>query len=227
MSRVVVVCGLKREASILAGAGRIAVCGDAATLQRRLAEVGRSTPDLVISWGVCGGLDRRLRPGDLVVGVQVVSGDERIRTDEVVASRLAERLATANARVSLERFAGASAPVLAASRKAQLCGQTGAAAVDMESLIAGRFARERDAPFAILRAVADPAERDLPPLAASATDSDGRVNAHAILAALVRSPGQIAELGSLMRDSRAAFAALERCRRLLPGLFLGLGGTDL
>ncbi len=227
MSRVVVVCGLKREASILAGAGHLAVCGDAPTLQRRLAESGTSRPELVISWGLCGGLDRRLRPGDLVVGVEVGSGDERIQTDEAVASRLAERLATAKVRVSLERFVSVSAPVLIASRKAQLRDATGAAAVDMESLIAGRFARERGAPFAILRAVADPAERDLPPLAATATDSEGRVNARAVVAGLLRSPGQIAELGSLMRDSRAAFAALERCCRLLPGLFLGLGRADL
>ncbi len=97
----------------------------------------------------------------------------------------------------------------------------------MESLIAGRFAREHGAPFAILRAVADPAERELPPLAATATDSEGRVNARAVIAGLLRSPRQIAELGPLMRDSRAAFAALERCRRLLPGLFLGLNRADL
>ena len=97
----------------------------------------------------------------------------------------------------------------------------------MESLIAGRFAREHDAPFAILRAVADPAERDLPPLAANAIDSEGRVNAHAVVTGLLRSPGQIGRLGRLARDSRAAFAALERCRSLFPGLFLGLGRADL
>jgi hopanoid-associated phosphorylase len=227
VSRVVVVCGLKREASILAGAGCVAVCGDAATLQRRLRDAGTSRPELVISWGLCGGLDPRLRPGDLAVGVEVRSGDERIQTDAFVASRLAERLATANAPVFLERFASAPAPVLTASEKAQLRDATGAAAVDMESLIAGRFARESGAPFAILRAVADPAERDLPPLASGVVDAEGRVNARAVVAGLLRSPRQIAQLPALARDSRAAFAALERCRRLLPGLFLGLGRADL
>ncbi len=227
MSGVLIVCGLTREASILAGADHVTVCGDAATLRRRLAEVGTSRPQLVISWGLCGGLARRLRPGDLVVGENVTSGDECIETDAAVASGLARRLSAAQARVLLERFASASAPVLTASEKAQLCGATGAAAVDMESLIAGRFARERGAPFAILRAVADPAERDLPPLAAAAIDSDGRVNARAVIMGLLRSPRQIAQLGALARDSRAAFAALERCRSLLPGLFLGLGRADL
>jgi hopanoid-associated phosphorylase len=226
VSRVVVVCGLKREASILAGAGCVAVCGDAATLQRRLRDAGISRPELVISWGLCGGLDPRLRPGDLVVGGEVRSGDERIQTDAFVASRLADRLATANARVFLERFASAPAPVLTASDKARLRDATGAAAVDMESLIAGRFARESGAPFAIMRAVADPAARDLPPLASAVVDSEGRVKARAVVAALLRSPRQIAQLPALARDSRAAFAVLERCRRLLPGLFLGLGRAD-
>lgn len=198
------------------------VCGNAATLQRRLAEVWTSRPQLVISWGLCGGLDRRLRPGDLLVGLEVTSGDERIHTDQAVASRLSQRLAAARARVSLERFASASAPVLTASMKAELGGATGAAAVDMESLIAGRFAQQCAAPFGILRAVADPAERNLPSLAATAIDSEGRVNAHAVVTGLLLSPGQIGQLGRLARDSHAAFSALERCRSLLPSLFLGL-----
>ena len=225
MSGVLIVCGLKREASILAGGDRVTVCGDAATLERRLAEV--EPPRLVISWGLCGGLDRRLRPGNLVVGLDVASGDERIETDRTVASRLAERLAAARAQVSLERFAGASAPVLSARKKAALRSATGAAAVDMESLIAGRFARRSGALFGILRAVADPAERDLPSLAATAIDAEGRLDALAVLMGLLRSPGQIAGLLPLARDSRKAFAALERCGRLLPGLFVGLGGADL
>jgi hypothetical protein len=96
----------------------------------------------------------------------------------------------------------------------------------MERWIAGRFAREHNAPFAILRAVADPAERDLPSLATNAIDSEGRVNAHVVVTGLLLSPGQIGQLSRLARDSRAAFSALERCRRLLPGLFLGLGRAD-
>jgi adenosylhomocysteine nucleosidase len=226
VSLILVVCGLRREASILAGADRVTVCGNAETLPRRLAAVATSGPQLVISWGLCGGLDRRLRPGHLVVGVEVTAGDERIQTDEVVAVQLARRLAAAQPRISLERFAHASAPVLTASEKAELCGAANAAAVDMESLIAGRFARERRVPFAILRAVADPAERDLPALVASAVDPEGRVNAYAMIVGLLRSPRQIGNLGPLARDSRAAFSALERCRRLLPGLFLGLGRAD-
>ena len=224
---VLIVSGLKREAAILAGPGRLAICGDASTLRAKLAELTCQPIILVISWGVCGGLDPRLRPGDLILGAEVVSAEGRINTDEAVTSSLAQRLIDAGARVAVERVAGVSSPVSTARAKAELRLATGAAAVDMESLIAGRFALERRTPFAILRAVADPADRDLPPLVLSAVDSDGRIKAAAVLGDLVRSPGQFAGLVAAARDSRAAFRALSRCRGLLPGLFLGLGPANL
>ena len=224
---VLIVSGLKREAAILAGPGRLAICGDASTLRAKLAELTCQPIILVISWGVCGGLDPRLRPGDLILGAEVVSAEGRINTDEAVTSSLAQRLMDAGARVAVERVAGASSPVSTARAKAELRLATGAAAVDMESLIAGRFALERRTPFAILRAVADPADRDLPPLVLSAVDSQGRINAAAVLGDLVRSPGQFTGLVAAARDGRAAFRALSRCRGLLPGLFLGLGPANL
>jgi adenosylhomocysteine nucleosidase len=224
---VLIVSGLKREAAILAGPGRLAICGDASTLRAKLAELTCQPIILVISWGVCGGLDPRLRPGDLILGAEVVSAEGRINTDEAVTSSLAQRLIDAGARVAVERVAGASSPVSTARAKAELRLATGAAAVDMESLTAGRFALERRTPFAILRAVADPADRDLPPLVLSAVDSQGRINAAAVLGDLVRSPGQFTGLVAAARDGRAAFRALSRCRGLLPGLFLGLGPANL
>jgi adenosylhomocysteine nucleosidase len=224
---VLIVSGLRREAAMLAGPDRFAVFGDGATLRVRLSELAHLRPVAVISWGVCGGLDPQLRPGDLVLGAEVVSASERIPTDEAVTSSLARRLIDGGARVTLERVAGVSAPVSSAPDKAELRRATGAAAVDMESLAAGRFALERQAPFVILRAVADPADRDLPPLVLSAVDSDGRIKAATVFGRLARSPGQLSGLIAAARDSRAAFGTLGRCRGLLPGLFFGLSPANL
>jgi adenosylhomocysteine nucleosidase len=225
-ANLLIVCGLRREAAILAGPGRATICGDAATLRARLAEAARLRPSLVVSWGLCGGLDSRLRPGDLILGAEVVSGDGAIKTDEAVTSSLARRLADAGERVVVERLAAADAPVLTARAKAELRRAAGAAAVDMESLTAGRFALKQHIPFAVLRAVADPAERDLPPLTLKAVDSSGRINALALIGGLIRSPRQFVGLCAVALDSRAAFQALNRCR-LLPGLFLGLRPSDI
>ncbi len=182
---------------------------------------------MVISWGICGGLDPRLRPGDLILGAEVVSPDGRISTDEAVTSSLAQGVIGVGARVTVERVAGADAPVLTARAKAELRRATGAAAVDMESLTAGRFALERQTPFAILRAVADPADRDLPPLVLRAVDSHGRIKTSAVIGEFVRSPREFPGLFAAARDSRAAFQALSRCGGLLPGLFLSLGPAHL
>ena len=224
---LLIVSGLKREAAILAGPGRMTICGNASTLRATLTELGDLRPQLVMSWGVCAGLDSRLRPGDLVVGAEVVSDDASIGTDEAVTSSLERRLIDAGARVVVERLAAAKAPVLTVGAKADLRRATGAAAVDMESLTAGRFALERGTPFAILRAVADPADRDLPPLVLRAVDPAGRINIAALIEVLIRSPSQLRGLCATARDGKAAFRALNRCRRLLPGLFLGLGLPQL
>jgi adenosylhomocysteine nucleosidase len=224
---VLIVCGLKREAAILKGLGRTTLCGDASTLRLRLAEAASLRPSLVVSWGLCGALDPRFRPGDLILGAEIVSGGAAVRADEAVTSSLAQRLGGAGARVVVERLAASDAPVLTAAAKAELRRATGAAGVDMESLIAGQFALEQRIPFAILRAVADPADRDLPPLASKAIASDGGIDVQAVIGELIRSPSQFAGLRALAADSRAAFQALKRCRGLLPGLFLGLGPADV
>jgi adenosylhomocysteine nucleosidase len=224
---VLIVCGLKREAAILAGPGRTTLCGDASTLRLRLAEAASLKPSLVVSWGLCGGLDPRLRPGDLILGAEVLSEAGAVRTDEAVTALLAERVKGVGARVFVEPLAASHAPVLTAAAKADLRRATGAAAVDMESLIAGGYAREQRVPFAILRAVSDPAERDLPPLVLKAVGSGGGIDVFAVIRELIRSPGQFMSLRAAARDSRAAFQTLKRCRSLLPGLFLGLGATDV
>ena len=224
---VLIVCGLKREAAILAGPGRTTLCGNASTLRLRLAEAASLRPSLVVSWGLCGALDPRFRPGDLILGAEVVSGGGAVRADEAVTSSMAQRLGGAGARVVVERLAASDAPILTAAAKAELRRATGAVAVDMESLIAGQYALKQRIPFAILRAVADPAERNLPSLALEAVAPDGGIDTVAIIGALIRSPSQFAGLRALAADSRAAFRALKRCRSLLPGLFLGLGSADV
>jgi hopanoid-associated phosphorylase len=220
---LLIVSGLQREAAILAGPNRISICGGATALRAKLAEAAGLRPQLVMSWGVCGGLDPRLRPGDIVVGAEVVSDDASIGTDAAVRSWLERRLIDAGARVVVERLAAAEAPVLTVGAKADLRRATGAAAVDMESLMAGRFALEQRTPFAILRAVADPADRDLPPLVLKAVNCEGRVNVAAVIGELIRFPSQFSGLIAAARDSRAAFRTLNRCRGFLPSPFLGLG----
>jgi hypothetical protein len=107
--------------------------------------------------------------------------------------------------------------------KSRLFRETGAHAVDMESHIVARAAKAHGLPFAVLRTICDSAETALPPLASQAITAKGTVALGRVLSALIRDPRQISVLPGMARDSRAAFAALLRCRRRLG---IGLLGPD-
>ena len=224
--RVLIVSGLRREAAIAAGPDAITVCGDEPTLRARLAELAGLPVRMVVSFGICGGLDPTLRSGDIVLGTEVVSGRESLVADAALAQALERRFAGLGARVVLGRIAASDAPVLTAEAKAKLRAATGAVAVDMESRIAARLAVARGAPLAILRAVSDPAERNLPPLVLNAIRPDGGANIGAVIRGLVGSPAQLPGLLAAAFDSAAALRALRRCRGI-DGLFLGLGALQL
>jgi adenosylhomocysteine nucleosidase len=224
-SRLLFISGLKREAAIARAADALAICGDGETLRAKLAEV--TTPfRLMISFGLCGGLDPALRSGDVVIGTRVLAGGASLIADESVARELAARLGAAGERVSVGAVAGVDAPVLTRGAKTELRNATMAVGVDMESQIAARFAADHSAPFAVLRVVSDPAGRDVPPLVTKAVRSDGSIDLGAVVSVLVRSPAQTPGTISAARDSAIAFAALRRCRRL-SGLFSGLGLAHL
>jgi adenosylhomocysteine nucleosidase len=96
------------------------------------------------------------------------------------------------------------------SRKAALNRQSGAIAVDLESHLVAEAAAAAGLPFAALRAVADPAERALPPAALIGLDATGHPALGRILLSLARQPAQLPALLRLARDTRRALATLRR-----------------
>jgi len=124
-------------------------------------------------------------------------------------------------------IAGADRPVAGPAAKAALHVSSGAAAVDMESGVVARAAMRHRLPFAVLRAIADPAHRALPPAALVAMRADGGVDLAAILDALARDPRQLPELARLALDAWRAFSALSRARALLGADFAGVDLDEL
>ena len=123
--------------------------------------------------------------------------------------------------------AGADAPVAYPAAKAALRSSSGATAVDMESVVVARAATRHRLPFAIVRAIADPAHRALPQAAFVAMRADGGVDLAAIVGALFREPRQLPALAQLALDARRAFAALVRARALLGADFAGVDLGEL
>ncbi len=201
MTHLLIVVGMKREARIAAGAGRVAIAG------RGLAEALAERPAAVISFGLCGGLDPFLAAGDLVVG-EAVGG---VAANQAWADRLMAALP--GARRGAIASSGAMAAGIAA--KAALRAQTGAIAVDMES----HLVAAAGLPFAVLRAVSDPAHRALPRAAQAGFKADGEVDIASVLRALIARPWELPALLRTAREAEFAFRALGDALDLLgPGI---------
>jgi adenosylhomocysteine nucleosidase len=110
-----------------------------------------------------------------------------------------------------------TAVVADAATKRALLTATGAQAVDLESGAVVTVARAFGLPFAVVRAVCDPAERDLPPAALVALNPDGAIGAERVLWSLVRRPGQILELLAVGRDAFLARRGLVAVARRFSG----------
>jgi adenosylhomocysteine nucleosidase len=201
--RVGVVVGLAAEARIARRLRwRVAIGGGTApgaeAAARRLIDDGC---DALVSFGLAGGLDPALRPGALVVPAAVILPDgKRCPTDP----GLARLLGGASAQV----VAGAGAIVANREDKRHLHGRTAAAATDLESGAVARVAAEYGVPFAVLRAICDPAERDLPPAAAGALDAHGAIAIGRLIGSIVARPAQLPALLALAADAAAARRAL-------------------
>ncbi|HZR88752.1 MAG TPA: phosphorylase [Bradyrhizobium sp.] len=215
---VLIVTGLVQEARIAAGPGMVVICSssDPRQLRALLTVFDPSTIRGVISFGVAGGLDPSLKPGDVVLATEVVAGDGRwlagLSLNEQVIANLALKR-----RVVRGGLAGAEEVIVAQARKAALWLQTGAAAVDMESHIAAAYAADAGLPFAALRVISDSAHRSLPTLAKTAIRPDGRVDLRKILSGVVRDPTALSALVSTGIDFNRALRSLRGCRSFLLG----------
>jgi hopanoid-associated phosphorylase len=212
---VVAVTCLSFEARIATGPGVIVLCGDAPRLAPAIeAAIARGSSG-IISFGIAGGLDPDLAPGNWVVAAKVVSDFGRFPTDRTWSKRLLAALPSA---IHAD-IAGVDRPVVHSSTKHRLRAATQTVAVDMESHIAARVAAAHGLPFAACRVIIDPAQRTLPPAALVGLRPDGTPDAGAVLRSLVRHPGQFFALLRTALDARAAHAALFGGRRQLgPGL---------
>ena len=208
---VLVVTGVAREARIAAAPGVTTICsgGSPARLREQLKRHDLSSTSCVISFGIAGGLNPHLEPGDVVVADAVVSNIHRWPADTELSEAFLGALQTrTKLRTLRASIAGVDRALLDPLSKSAMRTRTGAAAVDMESHIAAEYADLHGLRFAALRVVCDPADHSLPPLVNEALDPEGRISYGAVFRSLGRRPGQIGDLIRLARDSQKSFRAL-------------------
>lgn len=180
---------------------------------RELAGQGATA---LMSCGLAGALAPELKTGDVIVA-------DRLLTEGKPALSCTSAWVTALAK------AGPPTPLYSAGvaaatpvEKRAVAAAHGAAAVDMESYGVGQAARELGLPCVALRAIADDANRAIPPAALKGLKADGATDPWAVLKAMAASPGQIRGVLAVAGDSRRASKALRRVALALAPAF-GLG----
>ncbi len=202
-----IITGFGAEAALLPAGGpwRVAMAGGrpdrAYTLACTLLAQGATA---LISFGIAGGLAPHLAPGSLVVADAVWAKGEVVPTTPALTETLAARLPAAQR----GRVACTDGVVATPAEKHALWGTSTALAVDLESWGMARAAVEFGMPFAIIRAVADPATRALPAAAAEGLDEQGRVRLGFVLWSLAKRPSQLPGLVRVGLDAKTALKAL-------------------
>jgi len=150
----------------------------------------------IVSFGLAGGLDPALLPGALIVPTLVRHGRATWASDPALCTQLGG--ATGHSLI------GGGALATTAAAKLALHQATGAAAIDLETAAAARTGL----PFAALRAICDPATRDLPHAALVALDAHGRIGALRVAFAALAHLSETGNLLALARDAAHARRAL-------------------
>ncbi len=150
----------------------------------------------LLSFGLAGGLDPSLRPGAVIVPSQLRLGGATWTADPALCVRLGG---------SSGHILTGGALAATATAKCALRRQTGADAIDLETAAAA----QSGLPFAALRAICDPADRDLPHAAQAALDAGGRIGALRVTMAALTHPSEIGGLFALARDAAQARRALK------------------
>lgn len=191
----------------------VAVCGmggtAAAAAARRLIDAGAS---VLVSWGLAGGLDPDLQAGTICLPREVGARDgTRCVTDLQWREILAAVIARRGVVVGGPLLTSATA-IEDVADKAAAFRDTGAVAVDMESLYIGVVAALHGLPFVAVRVIVDTA-RDPVPDAVTAASVDGQIHISRLLISLLRKPRDLQPLLRLARRYRSATRALTAIAR--------------
>ena len=206
---VIAVVGLAIEARI---AGTAAMIADGDRTAFLLRDAIRQGARGVISFGVCGGLDPKLRPGKTVIASSVLAGKGEAYPSDL---HWAEELRRMIPGSGYSPIAGVASPMTCFEERRDFHATTGAVAADMESQIVARIAAEFRIPFAACRVVLNPAHRTLPRAALINIGPAGKPALRKIGRSVLKDPRQLPKLGRLAVDAVIAVRALHSAKQRL------------
>ena len=159
-----------------------------------------------MTFGLAGALDPKLAAGSIILPGELISRDgARFATCKSWRERVAASLGCA--RVTEGILLTSAHAIETPHDKAAAFRDTGAAAVDMESVAVAAVAAAHKLPFIAVRVIVDTAADVLPPSLVAASQA-GRVRSGRLIAGLVKAPGEIAALLRLAQRYRTAMRSL-------------------
>ena len=178
-----------------------------------LALLDAHQPAWIVSTGFAGALQPELKIGHIVVASEITGlQGEPLKIDVGMNSDPASGL-------HVGRTLTVDQMVRTIIGKQALAAQTGAIAVDMESLAVATVCRETKTRFMAVRAISDDLSADLPPEVLSLVGETGAVRMGAVLASLWKRPSSIKDMWRLREN---AVGASERLAEFLDGVVIQL-----
>ena len=221
MNVVGIIAALESEASTLGPAVRrrdgLSSLGDVALLAvggmggigaamaaRSLIDAGAAG---LMSYGLAGGLDPSLRAGCFVLPSEVISREGAQFLTSVEWRERLHRIIAGQRPVVAGKLLTDATPIGAVADKADAFRETGAVAVDMESLAIAEVAAAHSLPFIAVRVIVDTA-MDVLPRAVVAASSGGQLNVPRLIGGLAAAPLDVFALIRLAQRHRAATRSL-------------------
>lgn len=230
-STVGIVTGLASESRVVRRmirdrnvAPRLACAGASSARAESLAlQLAADGAAALLSFGIAGGLDPKLRPGTVILAEGVALADGKmLDCDPAWLERVAAAARAAPAALLVGRLAGSDRVVSGRHDKAALFRQSGALAVDMESHGVAAAAQEAGVPFLALRAIADPADQDMPRSVIGSVSAEGEVRTLLVVGRLAMRPWEVPGVKALGHHARLAHRALANLSVVAPALFGGV-----
>lgn len=162
----------------------------------------------LISWGCAAGLTERFKPGDLLIAEQAINAQQQFDIDVSWRNHILNAL---NPVVSIHngKLYTANTLISRSQEKRQIHRTSQAVALDMESAAIGAVATQANAPFLVIRSIADPVTMDLPAAVLAGLNQQGQVELSKLLLHLLCHPW---EAVGLIRLGLHFFAAQKTLR---------------
>lgn len=161
----------------------------------------------LISWGCAAALSEKLKPGDLVLADSLIDAEGGRDAKSCISTdwhSYTNNLLSNSLKVHSGSLAESNRIVATGKDKKYLHTQTGAIALDMESIAIATVAKQNNLPFLAIRAIADPVNMDLPKAINHSLNNEGDIDLTKLLLYITLHPAQLPGLIKLGLHFHAA-----------------------